>query len=129
EIAQVEVLYGPFSAAYGGNAMGGVVLFESRLPEQRELRFDSTVFVQDFTGPGFSESLGGYKSFLSLADRIGDYSFYLDWNHLRSEAQPQTWYFGAASTSAAADEVHGALPGHNEVVTPGLWLGYSGLID
>lgn len=129
EIGQVEVLYGPFSAAYGGNAMGGVVLLESRLPEQRELRFDSTVFVQDFNGPGFSESLGGYKSFLSLADRIGDYSFYLSWNHLRSEAQPQTWYFGAAATGAAGDAVHGALPGHNELGTSGLWLGHSGVID
>ena len=28
EIQQVDILYGPFSAEYGGNAMGGVILME-----------------------------------------------------------------------------------------------------
>ena len=35
EIAQVEVLYGPFSAEYSGNAMGGVVEIETAIPQQQ----------------------------------------------------------------------------------------------
>src|SRR5690606_23209906 len=93
EVAQVEILYGPYSAAYGGGAMGGVILLESHIPQRRELRFDSTVFVQNFSAEGFSDNLQGHKSFLSYSDRLGALSLYLSWNHLDSEAQPQTWYF------------------------------------
>ena len=35
EIAQVEILYGPFSAEYSGNSMGGVILIETAIPQER----------------------------------------------------------------------------------------------
>lgn len=129
EVAQVEILYGPYSAAYGGGAMGGVILLESHLPQRRELRFDSTVFVQNFSAEGFSDKLQGYKSFLSYSDRLGALSLYLSWNHLDSEAQPQTWYFGAAAGADEALPVSGALPGHNEIHRDGFWLGNSGVVN
>src|SRR5690606_12796235 len=74
EIDRVEVLYGPFSAEYGGNAMGGVILMESSIPQRREFHFDSTYFVQDFSAYGFEASLPGRKTFLSYGDRFGDLS-------------------------------------------------------
>ncbi|MDP2283904.1 MAG: Plug domain-containing protein, partial [Pseudohongiella sp.] len=52
EIAQVEVLYGPFSAEFSGNSMGGVVLNESAIPQEREFHFDSSYFSQDFSAYG-----------------------------------------------------------------------------
>lgn len=36
---QVEVLYGPASALYGGTAMGGVISFRTRMPTENEFRF------------------------------------------------------------------------------------------
>ena len=42
EIAQVNVLYGPFSAEYSGNSMGGVVEIETAIPQQEEFHFDSS---------------------------------------------------------------------------------------
>ncbi len=65
EIAQVEVLYGPFSAEFSGNSMGGVVLIESAIPQQREFHFDSSFFTQDFSAYGFDDTVNGHKAFLS----------------------------------------------------------------
>lgn len=38
-LAQAEVLYGPMSSMYGGNAMGGVVNFVTRMPTAPEFGF------------------------------------------------------------------------------------------
>src|SRR5262245_14385492 len=38
EIERVDVLYGPFSAAYSGNSVGAVVDYVTRMPEQTEAR-------------------------------------------------------------------------------------------
>ena len=65
EIAQVEVLYGPFSAEFSGNSMGGVVLIESAIPQRREFHFDSSFFSQNFNAYGFDDTVNGYKSFFS----------------------------------------------------------------
>lgn len=51
EIAQVEVLYGPFSAEYSGNAMGGVVLIETAIPEREEFHVDVGYFSSTLRGP------------------------------------------------------------------------------
>ncbi|MBK8524055.1 MAG: TonB-dependent receptor [Betaproteobacteria bacterium] len=37
-IERVEVLYGPMSSLYGGNAMGGVISFQTRMPTGPEFR-------------------------------------------------------------------------------------------
>lgn len=37
-IERVEVLYGPMSSLYGGNAMGGVIAFSTRMPKAAEFR-------------------------------------------------------------------------------------------
>ena len=38
EIERVDVLYGPFSAAYPGNSIGAVVNITTRLPDENEAR-------------------------------------------------------------------------------------------
>lgn len=37
-LERVEVLYGPMSSLYGGNAMGGVVAYTTRMPKAAEFR-------------------------------------------------------------------------------------------
>src|SRR5205085_9728155 len=48
EIARVEVLYGPFSAAYPGNSIGAVVNIVTRLPERLEASGSSDVNLPAF---------------------------------------------------------------------------------
>lgn len=93
EIAQVEVLYGPFSAEYSGNSMGGVVLIETAIPQAREVHLDLDYFSQDFSGYGFSDQLNGYKTFFSYGDKFGDLSVYFSYNRLENDSQPQSYYF------------------------------------
>ena len=129
EIAQVEVLYGPFSAEYSGNAMGGVVLIESAIPQQREFHFDSSYFSQDFSAYGFDDTVTGYKTFFSYGDKLGDTSLYLSYNRLENESQPQTFYFGSNAGAAGAIPVSGLIAGNDDRSNPQLWFGDTGVVD
>jgi iron complex outermembrane receptor protein len=129
EIAQVEVLYGPFSAEFSGNSMGGVVLIESAIPQQREFHFDSSYFSQDFSAYGFDDTVTGHKMFFSYGDKIGDTSIYLSYNRLDSESQPQSFFFGANTSAANAASVTGGVVGNDERSTSRLWFGDTGVQD
>ena len=129
EIAQLEVLYGPFSAEYSGNAMGGVVLMESAIPQGREFRVDSSVFSQQFKAYGADETLQGNRAFISYGDRIGDLAIYLSYNRLQNTSQPQTFYYGAATDAAATAEVTGGIVSPDEKGNDRLWLGDTGSVQ
>ncbi|HEX7026955.1 MAG TPA: TonB-dependent receptor, partial [Gammaproteobacteria bacterium] len=129
EIAQVEVLYGPFSAEYSGNAMGGVVLIETAIPQERQFHFDGSFFSQSFDDYGFDDTVSGYKTFASYGDRIGDFSLYLSYNHLENESQPQTFYYGSGSSNATPEPVSGAIPGNDETGNAQLFFGDTGMVD
>ena len=129
EIAQVEVLYGPFSAEFSGNSMGGVVLIESAIPQKLEFHFDSSYFSQNFNAYGFDDTVNGYKSFFSYGDKIGDTSLYLSYNRLESESQPQTFYFGSNTSAASVTPVSGGIVGNDEFSTSRLWFGDTGIVD
>src|SRR5207342_1904176 len=49
EIERVDVLYGPFSAAYSGNSVGAVVDFVTRMPEKLEAHVKYGYYVENFT--------------------------------------------------------------------------------
>ena len=100
EIAQVEVKYGPFSAEYGGNAMGGVMEIETAIPQKSEFHFDTSYYSQDFDAYGFNDKVTGYKTFASYGNKVGDTSFYLSFNRLDNEAQPQTFRAGGGVSSS-----------------------------
>jgi len=129
EIAQVKVLYGPFSAEYSGNSMGGVVEIETAIPQQREFHFDSSYFSQAFDDYGFDETVTGYKSFMSFGDKIGDTSYYFSVNRLENESQPQTFYYGGGSSSASPVAVSGAIVGNDERSNSRLYFGDTGIVD
>lgn len=111
EIAQVEILYGPFSAEYSGNSMGGVVLIETAIPQKREVHVDLDYFTQDFSAYGFSDQLNGYKTFFSYGDKLGDLSIYFSYNRLENDSQPQSYYFDGSRPATGAVTVTGGLPG------------------
>lgn len=129
EIAQVEVLYGPFSAEFSGNSMGGVVLIESAIPQQREFHFDSSYFSQGFKAYGFDETVTGHKAFFSYGDKFNDTSVYFSYNRLDSASQPQIFYFGDPSSAATPVAVTGAVVGNDERSVSRLWFGDTGVQD
>src|SRR5690606_31262165 len=136
EIAQVEILYGPFSAEYSGNAMGGVVLIETAIPQQREVHVDLDYFSQDFSGYGFNDRLNGYKTFFSYGDKIDDLSIYFSYNRLENDSQPQSFYFeqdknhlnpGVQQQFANATPVTGLLKDRDIYGTDAWYFGDTGI--
>ena len=129
EIAQVEVLYGPFSAEFSGNSMGGVVLIESAIPQEREFHFDTSYFSQSFDAYGFDDTVSGHKAFFSYGDKIGDTSVYFSYNRLDSESQPQTFYYGGATSASMLTPVTGGIAGNDERSFLRTFFGDTGVQD
>lgn len=129
EISQIEVLYGPFSAEYSGNAMGGVVNIETQMPTERKFNLTGGFFSQSFDYMGFDESsLNGFKGFVSYADAFGDFSIYASYNHLENESQPQTFRMAKAASDTPGDATPavGGLHGVNASGEEVLFIGNDG---
>ncbi len=129
EIKTVEVIYGPFSAEYSGNAMGGVVLIETAIPQEREFHIDGSFFSQEFDDYGFDDQVQGYKGFMSYGDKIGDWSYYLSFNHLDNDSQPQTFRGASPSETVAEDTVSGGIVGVDARDRDQVWYGDTGIVD
>lgn len=127
EIAQVEILYGPFSAEYSGNSMGGVILIETALPQERQVHVDLDYFSQDFSAYGFSDRLDGYKTFVSYGETFGDFSLYLSYNRLENESQPQSYYFDSKRTLNNATPVTGLITDSDVYGKPAYYFGDTGI--
>lgn len=133
EIAQVEVKYGPFSAEYGGNAMGGVMEIETAIPQKSEFHFDTSYYSQDFDAYGFNDTVTGYKTFASYGNKVGDTSFYLSFNRLDNEAQPQTFRAGGGVSSSIPNSalipVTGTIVGNDDLGRSVNWFMDTGVVD
>jgi iron complex outermembrane recepter protein len=127
EIAQVEILYGPFSAEYSGNAMGGVVLIETAIPQEREVHVDLDYFSQDFAAYGFDDTLNGHKAFMSYGDKFGAVSFYLSYNRLENDSQPQSFYFDNRAPGSNAIPVAGAVVDQDVFGNTAFYFGDTGV--
>src|SRR6187551_3338354 len=88
EIERVDVLYGPFSAAFPGNSVGAVVDYVTRMPEELEMHAKLSSFGQDFEIYGSKDRFVGWQASASAGDRSGNFSWWLNFNHLDSDGQP-----------------------------------------
>ena len=112
ETQAVEVVYGPFSAEYSGNAMGGVVNIETRLPTEREFHAEAAIFAQDYQHLGTDDTFVGHREFLSYGDKFEDLSVYVFHNHLASKSQPQSFRYSSITTPVGGETaVTGGITG------------------
>lgn len=75
EIERVDVLYGPFSAAYPGNSAGAIVDFVTRMPERFEAHAKLKGFFQDYELQGTNERYRGHQGSVSLGSREGAFAW------------------------------------------------------
>ena len=103
EIVSTEIIYGPYSALYGGNSMNGVVNISTRQPTEQEVTLQTSYFLQDFEKYDTDDTFEGFKTFLSYGDKIGDLSFYGFYQHLENDSHPQDFArkFGGDITPSA----------------------------
>ena len=126
EIESVEVLYGPFSAEYSGNSMGGVVNIKTKNPTKRKFTLEGNLFSQDYSELGTSENFNGGKGFFSYEDKLGDFTIFASYNHLENESQPQDLFFSEGNIGVAGTAISGAFAGENEFEEQGFYYGDSG---
>ncbi|MQA18665.1 TonB-dependent receptor [Rugamonas rivuli] len=124
QIDRVDVLYGPFSAAYGGNSVGAVVDYVTRMPTKFEAHAKLTLTHQPFDLYGTSDSYDGKRASIALGDRQGAWSWYVDVSRTDSEGQPLTFPAkNVSKPSSAGIPVTGAVAGLDRTNSNWLLLG------
>jgi iron complex outermembrane recepter protein len=126
EIERVDVMYGPFSAAYPGNSVGAVVVFTTRMPKAFEVHARVGYTQQPFTLYGSDGNARAWQSSAAVGDRSGDLSWRLQFDHTESHSQPLTFAtrsLASGTAGGAGTPVTGAVPGANNAEQPWLVLG------
>ncbi|GAB3253212.1 TonB-dependent receptor [Chitinimonas naiadis] len=88
EIERVDVLYGPFSAAYPGNSVGAVVDYVTRMPKAFEAHVKVGGFQQGYKQYGTDTRYAGSQGSAAIGNRNGAWSWWLDVSRLDSDGQP-----------------------------------------
>jgi len=88
EIERVDVMYGPFSAAYPGNSVGAVVDYTTRMPEKLEGTAQIAYVRQPFDLYSTHATYGGVQTSASLGSRSGDWSWFSTSTTLTAKASP-----------------------------------------
>jgi len=88
EIARVDVLYGPFSAAYPGNAVGAVVDFVTRMPTQFEAHAKLGYTSQPNSLYDHQATYHAAQASASVGSRDGAFAWFINANHTDSVGQP-----------------------------------------
>ncbi len=111
EVERVDVLYGPFSAAYPGNSIGAVIEITTQMPDRFGVNAKALGSYQDFNQYGTSGTYGAYQLSAGIGDRLGDFAWRIGLNHLDSESQPLAYVTAnrPATPSAAGTPVTGAF--------------------
>ncbi len=133
EIERVDVLYGPFSAAYSGNSAGAVVDYITRMPTRFEAHAKLQAFTQPFQQYGTDARYSGGAFSASLGNRVGNktgdqgqWSWWVNLSHLDSQGQPIAFanrLISSGVTSTAGTPVTVAVADLNPKNMPWLILG------
>ncbi len=87
EIERVDMMYGPFSAAYPGNSIGGVLTMTTRMPENFEVHYQADGAFQNFRLYGANEhNLAGHMNLL-IGNKINDFRFWVGYDGLDARGQ------------------------------------------
>jgi iron complex outermembrane recepter protein len=126
EIERVDVMYGPFSAAYPGNSVGAVVDYVTRMPSRFEAHGKIDHVRQPFALYSTNQTFTATQASASLGNKNGDWSWWINANHTDSHGQPLTFPTRVVSTGTpgnAGTAVNGAILDRNNANAPWYILG------
>jgi iron complex outermembrane receptor protein len=124
EIARIDMMYGPFSAAYAGNSMGAVMEITTRMPEKLEGSLGQTQALQRFDLYGTRDTYSTAQTTAHVGNRLGKLSFWASGNYQISESQPLTYVTSAALPIGTT----GGFAERNKLGAPANVLGATGLL-
>ena len=85
EIERIDVLYGPFSAAYPGNSIGAVVNITTRLPDRIEATAHLGTTLQTFAQYGARATLPARQIGGTIGDRFVPLALFASLDHASNE--------------------------------------------
>ena len=112
EVRQFDVVYGPYSARYPGNSMGGIISITTRAPERTESFGALQGFIQPYRQYDRSESLwgGSVEAGFGFKQAEGPFSVRLSGRRLENNTQPLLFYqLAAAPPGAPATPIAGGV--------------------
>lgn len=99
DIARAEIIYGPTSARYSGNSMGGTMLIKTRDITETGARLSAQMFGQNYKYYKSDEDLFGWSLDAGFDFALGDGGgISLSYRHLQNEGQPQEWRMVSAES-------------------------------
>jgi iron complex outermembrane recepter protein len=126
EIERVDVMYGPFSAAFPGNSVGAVVVFTTHMPKAFEVHAKLGYTSQPFELYNTSATFRAWETSASVGNRQENFSWLLNFNHADSHGQPLTFatrLVSTGTTGSAGTPVTGAVLDANNANSPWYVLG------
>lgn len=124
EIERVDVMYGPYSAAYAGNSMGAVVEITTKLPDRLTGSVSATQSLQRFNLYGTKDSFGTSQGAGTVGNRFGKFAFMLSGNYQESRSQPLSYVTAATFPTGTT----GGFAETNKLGAAANVLGASGLL-
>jgi len=124
EIARIDILYGPFSAAYSGNSIGTVVNITTRMPDKLEANVKLLANYQWHKQYATGLKLPTGQASSSIGDRFGRFAYLVSATHTVSNAQPIAYTTAAIAPAGTT----GSIPTFNRLGAPIVVLG-AGDID
>jgi iron complex outermembrane receptor protein len=124
EIARIDMMYGPFSAAYSGNSMGAVMEITTRLPQKLEGSISQTQSIQTFDLYGTKNNFGTAQTTGDLGARFSKLAVRLSGNYANSFSQPLAYATAATFPNGTA----GGYAANNKLNAPANILGATGLL-
>lgn len=100
QIDRVDFLYGPFSAAYPGNSIGGVLLFTTKMPTKPQATVKQSESFQTFDFYNTKNSYRTDQTSASFGNRWNDLSVFVGVNYQNSYSQPLSWVTTAGALPA-----------------------------
>src|ERR1700754_2320675 len=109
-IGRIDFLNGPFSAAYPGNSIGGVLLITSKMPDKPFAVAKETVSVMPWNQYGTKDTYVTSQTSAAAGDRNGRLSWLVSANYLDSYQQPLTYTTNAIAPASTT----GTIPALNK---------------
>jgi iron complex outermembrane recepter protein len=125
EIERIDMMMGPYSAAYAGNSMGAVMEITTRLPRKLEGQIQQTQALQSFDLYGTRRNFMTSQTGASVGDRFGRFAIWASGNYQKSNSQPLS-YVTSGSVPAGTT---GTYPEKNKLDATANVLGASGLLN
>jgi len=125
EIERVDVLYGPFSAAYPGNSAGAIVDYVTRMPTKLEAHVKLQGFTQRYKLYATDDRFSGTLGSASVGSRSGGFAWWFNLSRMTNAGQPLVIARALvpATTSATGTPVAGAVADRDNFGRPVVNLG------